>query len=229
MAIIKFGTMVVGARGTIGGLIYTAGKAGPYVRPWAPTSNPRTAFQETSRSILSEVAREWSNASSAQQNDWDTYAAASAQELTNPLGETYFVSGFNWFCNCNSYRLARGAAVDHDAPPSAPATTPVITNFAIASDGECTFDINSAAWDNFDQPWYYLAYARSEGATYIRNNRRFVKRFGSPSVDATTIDAADVTAKFGSIIPGTRWELTCLVVRTNGRYGESTTAQANIT
>jgi len=101
VAIIKLGALVSGIRGTLGGVTYSANATGPYVKSWAPPAQPRTVPQATQRGYLSQMPGLWRALSSAQWAAWDTFAALPAQELTNSLGEAYYISGFAWFCKLN--------------------------------------------------------------------------------------------------------------------------------
>lgn len=101
MAIVKLGTMVVGIRGTIGGNTFSANKAGPFVKSWSKGANPATTDQSDARNTLVTFASDWRDLTQAERDGWDTYAALAAQDLTNSLGETYSISGFNWYIRIN--------------------------------------------------------------------------------------------------------------------------------
>lgn len=129
MATIKFGALVVGARGTIGGVTYSASKSGPYARSWSRGSNPRTTKQQTNRARVSNQPAFWRALTSTQRTAWNTWAALPAQQLTNALGETYFISGYSWFVTIN-VRLARaGFAHRTDPPTDLTPAVPVIDVF----------------------------------------------------------------------------------------------------
>lgn len=101
MAILRFGLVVTGIRGSIGGTTYSANKSGAYAKAWAPAINPRTPFQSNERRVLSWVASEWRNLTGAQRTGWNTWAALLAQVQTNSLGVSYYLSGFQWFVKVN--------------------------------------------------------------------------------------------------------------------------------
>lgn len=129
MAILKFGALVAGARGTIGGVVYTAGRSGPYARTWARGANPRTARQSAERSRMSQIPSLWASTSPTQRGDWDTWAADPAQELTNALGEPYYISGYSWFTTINIRLLAAGLAARLDPPTTTAPAIPIIASF----------------------------------------------------------------------------------------------------
>jgi len=135
MAITKIGPPLAGIRGTLGGVIYSANKSGPYARAWAPPSNPRTSKQTTERSFLGEMSTAWRNLSDAQRTAWDTFAALGAQELFNSLGESYYASGFNWFTKCNVRLLRLGRAIISAVPTQARPAAPDIDDFRVCLAG----------------------------------------------------------------------------------------------
>ena len=134
MAIIKFGALVVGARGTFGGAVFTANGAGPYVRAWSRGANPRTEKQSRQRSRWSYQPTLWRALSDSERDDWNIWAADPAQEKTNALGEPYYANGFDWFVTINT-RLARSGYGPRTAPPTdtVPAI-PVIDAFTYEDD-----------------------------------------------------------------------------------------------
>ncbi|KKN23251.1 hypothetical protein LCGC14_0906960 [marine sediment metagenome] len=124
MAILKFGVLVTGIRGTIGGTIFSANKGGPFARSWSKGPNPRTSRQTIQRGLMTTHSAPWLALTQAQRDDWDTYAADPAQEFTNSLGEAYYGSGYNWYCRINTHLLlsgrARRAVFPAAAAPAAP-------------------------------------------------------------------------------------------------------------
>jgi hypothetical protein len=119
MAICKFGSTVVGLRGTVGGMTFSAGKAGPYVRTWNKGSNPRSERQTAARSNLSDQAKLWASLSPGDQLLWRTWAALPAQEKRNSLGMPYYLSGYQWFTALNT-RLMNAQASQITLPPTTP-------------------------------------------------------------------------------------------------------------
>lgn len=138
MAILKFGTLVVGARGTLGGATLSANKAGPYAKSWAKGSNPDTQRQAAHRSSLVRWAIAWRTLTNSQRTAWDVYAALPAQDLTNSLGETYSISGFGWYVriNMNLEQAADDPRVD--PPTLTQPAAPIIDTFHLKTDAAGT-------------------------------------------------------------------------------------------
>lgn len=137
MAIVKFGIVVTGIRGSLGGTIFSANKAGPFCRQWSRPVNPRSLKQQTQRSRLSSHGPYWLALTQAQRDDWDTYAAAAPQEKTNSLGEAYHASGYNWFCQINTHLLLSDRARRSVFPSVAAPAAPTI------SEGYCTSPVDN--------------------------------------------------------------------------------------
>jgi hypothetical protein len=154
MAIIKIGPPLSGIRGTIGGIVYSANGSSVYAKQWARGSNPRTNRQTTERANFSEMPGLWTALTDPQRAAWRTFAADPAQELTNPLGEAYYASGFNWFAKCN-VRLKRvGRATISAVPVFARPAAPTIDDFRVCVAGpeETTIAIGGTASASTTEP-----------------------------------------------------------------------------
>lgn len=131
MAILKLGELVAGIRGTIGGTIYSANKAGPFARAWSKGPNPQTSRQTIQRGLMTTHGAPWLALAQADRDDWDTYAEDPAQELTNSLGEAYYASGYNWYCRINTHLLLSGRArLDVFPAFAAPAAPTLLTAYS---------------------------------------------------------------------------------------------------
>lgn len=121
MAIVKMGALVVGVRGTVGGVTFSASLSGPNARLWSRGANPRTRKQGRQRGRVSAMPNLWRLLSDAQRDAWAAFAADPQQEKINSLGEVYYASGYAWFV-CINCRLARAGFAHRDDPPTT--TTP---------------------------------------------------------------------------------------------------------
>lgn len=227
MAIIKYGITVVGARGTAGGLTFSANKAGPYFKTWAKSSNPRAVLQTAQRNKLADFASNWATLTIAQQLDWDDYADDPAQELVNSLGENYFISGFNWYVRINLHLQANGDAQRVDAPTTARPVAPQITirnQQRYFTTGSAT---NSAVKFGAGSPEIakpHVVYGRitSQGRVAIASGFTLLKiqiPDGSGRVNIQT----QLETAFGTILPDTRLHIFAEVQETQGQRGPSDT------
>lgn len=137
MAILAFGAPVTGIRGSIGGITYSANKSGPYAKLWAKGANVRTPPQSVDRLLLASLAARWRTLDPGDRADWDTFAADPDQELTNSLGEGYYISGFLWW-NKISRELIRAARDPIESgwnvtKPTAPAIDTLVVSAGAAT------------------------------------------------------------------------------------------------
>ncbi len=138
MATIKLAAPLAGLRGTIGGVVYSENKGGPYAKIWNQTANPRTSKQTIERGFLSKMPTLWNSLTAGEKADWDTFAALGAQELFNSLGESYYASGFNWFCKCNLRLCRAGRSTITTKPTQARPAAPNIDCFRVTVSGSET-------------------------------------------------------------------------------------------
>jgi len=165
MAILKFGVIVTGARGTIAGTIFSANKAGPFARGWARGANPRTSDQAVIRAYTSSHSAAWRGITQNQRDAWDVWAALPAQDKTNSLGETYSASGFNWFVAINNRLLIAGRATRDDCPVIARPAAPTLTTLFMHKTGSLSQSRITYPWNEF-LDWdvvLFIALTNSEG------------------------------------------------------------------
>lgn len=127
MAILKFGPTVVGLRGAIGGIVFSANGSSNYAKAWSRSSNPRTPLQTDQRSRLASLPAAWRSLTDVERTAWATFAALPAQDLINSLGITYSISGFGWYTKINARLLAMGRAVRTPVPTQSRPAAPTIT------------------------------------------------------------------------------------------------------
>lgn len=165
MAIVMFGPLIIGARGTIAGTILSANKAGPYARGWARGANPRTSDQAVIRAYTGAHAAAWRGLTQGQRDTWDLWAALGAQDKTNSLGETYSASGFNWFVAINNRLLVAGRATRDNIPVIERPAAPTLTLFRLNTTAGAPLSRITYPWDEFVD-WdviLFVALANSEG------------------------------------------------------------------
>jgi len=119
VAILKFGTLIVGARGQLGGAVLSANQSGPYAKIWTHPKNPRSISQSSVRSTLGGWGSKWRSLTQAQRDSWGAYASDPAQEQINSLGLPFFVSGFAWYVAINTNLVSASESTRED-PPTLP-------------------------------------------------------------------------------------------------------------
>lgn len=202
MTIVKFGAPVSGLRGTIGGVTYSANQAGPYAKLWSRGSNVRTPAQTANRASLAALAAHWRSIDPADRADWDTFAADPAQELTNALGETYYISGFLWWVKISRELIS----ADRDpiesgwnvTKPAAPAILTLrLSEGAVSSQITYALGTFSPSYDCI----LYIALGQSIGATALPLKMTFLDAYQTPAGTALDISTA-LAAVIGALHVG---------------------------
>ncbi len=155
MALIKFGGGIVQMSGSIAGNTFARNRYGNYVRARTKPTNPNTAAQVAVRASLAQLTVRWSQTLTAgQRTAWNLYAANVV--MTNKLGESMNLSGFNHYIRSNSFRSRSAAPIIDDGPVifEIPEADPA---FAITA-SEATQIVTVAyddglAWADEDDAW----------------------------------------------------------------------------
>lgn len=141
MAKVQYGAIVTGVRGTIGGATFSQNHSGPYARIWSRGRNPRTTLQENNRAYFAQLPAAWQGMSQANRDDWDTFAALGTSEKTDPFGDPYYASGWNWFCEINLRRPLFGESVYTGTPVTTATGAPPASTVTIDPSGGGTYEV----------------------------------------------------------------------------------------
>lgn len=144
MALVKYGGGVIQMAGSIAGTVFARNRYGNYARARTKPTNPNTARQQVVRAALAFLTDAWSlTLTAVQRAAWDLYA--SNVIMTNRLGETTHLSGYNHFIRSNVQRRMLGQTVIVAGPVvfELPAQDPTFT----VTGSEATQQISSA-FDN---------------------------------------------------------------------------------
>lgn len=228
--IIKFGVAVVGARGTAGGLTFSANKGGPYAKLWSKGSNPSSALQSGQRGVLGAFASGWKDLTQVQRDDWDDYADDPAQELTNSLGLTYFVSGFNWYVAINSNLAEAGAAARVDAPTLTRPLAPII-DFVVMRVGSGPFgSVIRFTTGDPDLTALHLGHCRihnTVGVSFIPQKMPFTV-LAVPDAGRNIFLKTPVEERFGQVVIGQRILVRTWIQDAHGQRGPTDTGLADV-
>ena len=182
-------------------------------------SRQESPKQQIERSFLAQMPTLWAALSDPERAAWRTFASDPAQQLTNSLGESYFASGYNWFCKCN-IRLFRVGRSDVTAiPTQARPAAPTIANFEVtvagsnpdlASGGVASsspFDpLNPPALAFDDNPatrWYTPAGTTTGWLQYVLPSTAIIRSYSLYINLFPTTAPADWT--FERLDPGPAW------------------------
>jgi hypothetical protein len=231
MAIIKLGELVAGIRGTIGGTTYSANKSGPFAKGWSRGTNPRSSPQSNQRSVIAAFASSWRDLTQTQRDGWDTYAAAAAQDLENSLGETYSISGFNWYIRINSHLFqvdesARDAAPTLTRPTAAVIESLTFRETPAAGNSLVQYDLTDP--DLTANHFVEGVVVRSEGIGQRAHNFTFLAN-DVPNVARRILLQDELEAAFGTIAIGMRLFISSSIQDAHGQRGPVDTANADAT
>ena len=229
--IVKFGVSVVGARGTAGGITFSANKAGPYAKLWSRGSNPSTSTQSAQRGVFGEFASGWAALSSAQRADWDDYADDPAQELFNSLGVSYYASGFNWYVSVNSNLREAGAAARTAAPTLTRPLAPIIQLVLMRVGGTASGSVIRFTVADPDLTALHLGHCllwNSTGPTHIPQKMPFIQ-LAVPNVNRDIFIKDPVEDRFGDVVVGQRLLARTWIQDSHGQRGPSDTDWIDVT
>lgn len=163
---IKFGPMILEARGSIGGVVVSRNAGGAYMRARTIPINPNTQRQVNVRSALAMLTARWSQTLTAlQRTGWNLYA--SNVSMLNRLGESIFHSGFNHYIRSNTIMaIQEGTIVD--APPvifELPAQDPVFrfTGSEATQQHSVVFD-NTMDWADENDAYMFIFEGQPQNA-----------------------------------------------------------------
>lgn len=115
MALIKFGGGITEMRGSIAGNTFSRNRSGAYVRAKTKPINPNTAAQQLVRTALAQLTVRWSQTlTTVQRAAWNLYGGNVV--MTNKLGESINLSGFNHYIRSNTILLQTANAIVDDGP-----------------------------------------------------------------------------------------------------------------
>lgn len=188
MGLVKFGAGIVQISGSIAGDVHARNRSGNYVRPRTKPVNPNSTRQVNARAIMAQLAEQWGESpmTDAIRTAWRTYANAIA--MTNRIGETIHLTGFNHFIRSNAAILACDGTLVTAGPTtlSLPATDPTVAVTGSAATQKLSVAFDDAL-DWLDETGGFLEIEMGEPQ---KDSRNF---FGGPFRFADSVDGDDTT------------------------------------
>lgn len=115
MALLKFGGGITEMRGSMAGNVYSRNRYGAYMRARTKPTNPNTARQAAVRGYMQNLTTRWAQTlNAAQRAAWNLYG--SNVVMTNRLGESINLSGYNHYVRSNTWRLDLGQTIVDAGP-----------------------------------------------------------------------------------------------------------------
>lgn len=190
MAIIRTGGGVATISGSIGGVVYSRNRGGPYCRNRAIPVNPASEYQEAVRAYMSQLVNLWQDTlTSAQRAAWDNYA--EQVPLPNSFGDPRNVGGIGMYVRSNLPRL-QNSLPRVDAGPiifNLGGYTQPSLDSATAAAQTCSISFdNTDDWASEDDAamLIYLSRAQSPSVNYFRGPYRVVSSIDGDSVTPPT-------------------------------------------
>ena len=154
------------------------------------------------------------------QNNWNTYAAAVAQAKTNSLGQTYYASGWNWFCAMNTINQILGRSIYVLGPTNAVLGAPTLTSLTIQdpASGPSQISVVTAEYNSGIAAWLELRIVNGQGQSSRPNRPKLVWTMTNPAVASNDI-TDEVAAAFGNVQAGQRCFYWYRRILSQGRAG----------
>jgi hypothetical protein len=203
MALVKLGEIVVGVRGTAGGLTFSANASGNYCKMWARSPNPRTPYQQTVRGNITRYGALWADLTDAERQDWTDFGLAPPELDYDPFGTQIYLTGWQWFCRIQQRRASVGQDPDTTLPSDVAVTPPASVTLSLEElpAGDCTVSWPDPTFDPDDSAIVYLAFHPSGALWTATRQFKLVLALQNPDSADEDITAA-VLARFGAIRAG---------------------------
>jgi len=114
MAIVEFGPLIVGARGSIGGCTFSNAGSGATVRAKPRPPKPKNALQQASQSYMAAAAGLWLALSTINKGQWAVYSQSLT--LYDSLGRAYTPTARQVFIWSYCVQKSGGLTPDMDYP-----------------------------------------------------------------------------------------------------------------
>lgn len=173
---------------------------GQYWRTRAVPTQPRTAAQVAQRSRLAVLSAGWAALSEAQRNAWDAYALAHPR--TDSLGQSVTITGHQAYIGVNTLNLLAGAVVQSAVPTGAAVATPEVT-VTVGTAAGLSVTINSEVTGD-GVVIVKVSPPQSQGRNFC-GDLRVVNTLSGPAALDPVLTAAQLTAKYGTLVAGQKF------------------------
>ena len=150
--------------GSLGGIVASHNRGGPYLRNRSIPVNPNTPQQQAVRGFLASLTSLWGDTlTPTQRDDWDTYALNVP--IPNAIGEPRNIGGLPMYIRSNVPRLPVSLPRVDDAPiifNLGDFSNPSVDSFVASAE---TFNLNFTAaddWANEDDAAMLLSTSRPQ-------------------------------------------------------------------
>ncbi|MCK5602353.1 hypothetical protein KAR91_10800 [Candidatus Pacearchaeota archaeon] len=219
MALVKYGGGIIQMSGSIAGNTFAKNRYGNYIRARTKPVNPNSAAQVDVRAIMAVLVERWAETLTiAQRAAWQLYADNVV--MTNKLGESIKLSGFNHYIRSNAVKV-RQAYPATDAGPvvfTLPDHDPIL---AIAG-SEATQQItvtydDTLAWDTETggHLWLWQGAPQNAQRNFFGGPWKYMAQV--PGVDGAPVASPLVSGVAFAIAEGQRQWVYARIERADGR------------
>lgn len=124
MAVIQYGPTVVGIRGSIGGITFSANATSNYAKAWSRPRRSARPDQSAERGLMVDASVLWQALDPSDKTDWNNFAGAPNELDYDPWSVQRFLSGFQWFMRAQRRRQRLPLSIPGPVP-SGPAETAI--------------------------------------------------------------------------------------------------------
>src|SRR3990172_7670510 len=108
MAKIMYGGPVANASGSIGGVVFSRNRFGPYIRRRATPVTSTSVYALNAKNLFSTASAAWRALTSPQRLAWETWGQTNP--VTDSLGQKQVLTGQQAYVQINGRLLTDGAA-----------------------------------------------------------------------------------------------------------------------
>lgn len=200
MAKIKFGAMMVDARGKLGGHVFSKNRGGAYLRTKVTPSNPQTEDQVAQRALLATFSQSWKGLTEAQRTAWN--GAVGQYATTNVFGDTVNPTGATLHTKLNiNVALAGGSAILVPPLPVGIASPAGVSVTATVTGSAVEIDWTSGAVPAGVTRIVEATPQMSPGIYNANNRFRVITTLAAATVTGEDV-GAEYVAKFGALVAG---------------------------
>jgi hypothetical protein len=182
MASIKFGNMIVDARGKINGNVYSKNKGGAYARVRVKPSNPRAR--------LTSLSQAWKALTATQIAGWNQGAINFPK--SNRVGDRHIINGNSLYVALNKNLADVGIAAISNCPAPASVSSVVVSSAVAANSADTVVITLSGAVPANTSLKVFASGTVSAGVNSIGTKMRQIQSFAAAHVAALDISAAYV-------------------------------------
>ena len=201
MALIVPGPAVALASGKAGGVVFSRGRGGPYIRNYAIPITVTSARAQTVKTAFALSSQAWSSLATASRTAWDQYALENP--ITNRIGQSRTLKGQHLYVGLSA-RMRLAGDTPAVLPPVVPAPIPgLVTTAAVDVNGSvATVTLTASVDDANIRAVVYACRAVSPTKLYVMNLYTHIHTSAAaPGAGALNV-ATGLIAALGSIQEG---------------------------